>query len=96
MQLLAYSWGKSRKRKIFKKWYWVRQKDIRILTFAVICYSDFMRIAYLECFSGISGDMFLGALIDAGVPPELFISSVEALGVDAVVGMAVYSGILVT
>lgn len=42
-----------------------------------------MRIAYLECFSGISGDMFLGALLDAGVPPELFIRTVEALGVDA-------------
>jgi uncharacterized protein (TIGR00299 family) protein len=42
-----------------------------------------MRIAYLECFSGISGDMFLGALIDAGVPPELFRRTVEALGVDA-------------
>ena len=42
-----------------------------------------MRIAYLECFSGISGDMFLGALLDAGVPPELFIKTVEALGVDA-------------
>lgn len=42
-----------------------------------------MRIAYLECFSGISGDMFLGALIDAGVPPELLIKTVEALGVDA-------------
>jgi len=42
-----------------------------------------MRIAYLECFSGISGDMFMGALIDAGVPPEVFIRTVEALGVDA-------------
>jgi uncharacterized protein (TIGR00299 family) protein len=42
-----------------------------------------MRIAYLECFSGISGDMFLGALIDAGVPPDLLQQTVEALGVDA-------------
>src|SRR5689334_3544641 len=42
-----------------------------------------MRIAYLECFSGISGDMFLGALLDAGVPPELLTRTVKALGVDA-------------
>lgn len=42
-----------------------------------------MRIAYLECFSGISGDMFMGALIDAGVPPEIFVRTVEALGLDA-------------
>src|SRR6185369_14394254 len=42
-----------------------------------------MRIAYLECFSGISGDMFLGALLDAGIPPEVFTRTVEALGVDA-------------
>jgi hypothetical protein len=42
-----------------------------------------MRIAYLECFSGISGDMFLGALIDAGVAPEILMKTVEALGVDA-------------
>src|SRR5262249_19316621 len=42
-----------------------------------------MRIAYIECFSGISGDMFLGALVDAGVPPELLRRTVAALGVDA-------------
>jgi uncharacterized protein (TIGR00299 family) protein len=42
-----------------------------------------MRIAYLECFSGISGDMFLGALLDAGVPPDVLTRTVEALGVDA-------------
>ena len=42
-----------------------------------------MRIAYLECFSGISGDMFLGALIDAGVPPGLLESTVSALKVGA-------------
>ena len=42
-----------------------------------------MRIAYLECFSGISGDMFLGALVDAGVPPKLLEETVAALGVGA-------------
>src|SRR6266699_1203512 len=42
-----------------------------------------MRIVYLDCFSGISGDMFLGALIDAGVSPKIFEDVVEALGVGA-------------
>jgi hypothetical protein len=42
-----------------------------------------MRIAYLDCFSGISGDMFLGALIDAGVSAEIFENAVTALGVGA-------------
>ncbi len=42
-----------------------------------------MRIAYLECFSGISGDMFLGALVDAGVSPQLLEETVAALGVGA-------------
>jgi uncharacterized protein (TIGR00299 family) protein len=38
-----------------------------------------MRIAYLDCFSGISGDMFLGALIDAGVSPKLLEDTVALL-----------------
>ena len=42
-----------------------------------------MRIAYLDCFSGISGDMFLGALVDAGVSPQLLEETVAALGVGA-------------
>src|ERR1700691_1926396 len=42
-----------------------------------------MRIAYLECFSGMSGDMFLGALVDAGVPARVFEHAVAALGVGA-------------
>jgi uncharacterized protein (TIGR00299 family) protein len=42
-----------------------------------------MRIAYLECFSGMSGDMFLGALVDAGVPARVLEETVAALGVGA-------------
>jgi uncharacterized protein (TIGR00299 family) protein len=42
-----------------------------------------MRIAYLECFSGISGDMFLGALVDAGVPAALLEEAVAALNIGA-------------
>jgi pyridinium-3,5-bisthiocarboxylic acid mononucleotide nickel chelatase len=42
-----------------------------------------MRIAYLECFSGISGDMFLGALVDAGVSPQILYDAVAALGIGA-------------
>jgi hypothetical protein len=42
-----------------------------------------MRIGYLECFSGISGDMLLGALVDAGVPFALLEEAAAALGVGA-------------
>src|SRR5580692_3290964 len=42
-----------------------------------------MRIAYLDCFSGISGDMFLGALLDAGVSPELLEDTVATLNIGA-------------
>lgn len=36
-------------------------------------------IAYLDCFSGISGDMLLGALIDAGLPIEELRSGLSSL-----------------
>jgi len=57
-----------------------------------------MRIAYLECFSGMSGDMFLGALLDAGVPPRLLEETVAALGVGArlEISRVVRSGISAT
>ena len=42
-----------------------------------------MRIAYLDCFSGMSGDMFLGALVDAGVPEQLLQQTVAALNIGA-------------
>ncbi|HEV2717825.1 MAG TPA: nickel pincer cofactor biosynthesis protein LarC [Terriglobales bacterium] len=42
-----------------------------------------MRIAYLDCFSGMSGDMFLGALVDAGVPAHVFEQTVAALNIGA-------------
>jgi len=39
-----------------------------------------MRIAYLDCLSGISGDMTLGALIDAGVELAAVQQGIDSLG----------------
>ena len=50
---------------------------------SVVDRTSTMRIAYLDCFSGISGDMFLGALVDAGVSAKLLEETVAALGLGA-------------
>jgi uncharacterized protein (TIGR00299 family) protein len=39
-----------------------------------------MKIAYLDCLSGISGDMLLGALIDAGVDLAAIQAGLDSLG----------------
>ncbi len=38
-----------------------------------------MKIAYLDCFSGVSGDMLLGALLDAGLLLETLQAGIDAL-----------------
>jgi len=41
-----------------------------------------MKIAYFDCFSGISGDMTLGALVDLGLEPELLKGELSKLNLE--------------
>ncbi len=58
-------------------------RSLNVVTLPRPVFSLNMRIAYLECFSGISGDMFVGALVDAGVSPRILQEVVEALHLGA-------------
>src|SRR6185295_10877617 len=40
------------------------------------------RILYFDCFSGASGDMVLGALLDAGLPFEELRAALGSLAID--------------
>ena len=41
-----------------------------------------MKIAYLDCFSGVSGDMFVGSLLDAGLSFEKLERDISGLNLD--------------
>ncbi|MBD0264497.1 MAG: DUF111 family protein, partial [Tolypothrix sp. Co-bin9] len=41
------------------------------------------KFAYIQCPTGISGDMCLGALVSLGVPQEYLIEKLNKLGIEA-------------
>ncbi|MEI7677299.1 MAG: nickel pincer cofactor biosynthesis protein LarC, partial [Bacteroidales bacterium] len=40
------------------------------------------RILYFDCFSGISGDMTIGALLDLGIDQNLFLAELDKINLD--------------
>jgi uncharacterized protein (TIGR00299 family) protein len=57
------------------------------------------KVLYFDCFSGISGDMTLGALIDLGVDKDKFMAEMSKLNVDGYeikIGTAIKNGINAT
>ncbi|MCL1980473.1 MAG: nickel pincer cofactor biosynthesis protein LarC, partial [Proteobacteria bacterium] len=58
-----------------------------------------MQTAYLDCFSGVSGDMLLGALIDTGVPADYLrevMAGLRLSGVELAVERKVVQGLAAT
>lgn len=58
-----------------------------------------MKVLYLDCFSGISGDMMLGALLDLGIDQDEFKKELEKLklsGYQININKKVINGITVT
>ena len=45
-----------------------------------------MKTLYFDCFSGIAGDMFLGALVDLGLPEEWLRALPAAVGLEGMQG----------
>ena len=43
-----------------------------------------MKAAYFQCIGGASGDMILGALVDAGLPPEVVDDALDRVGAKGV------------
>ena len=40
-----------------------------------------MKTLYFDCFSGISGDMVIGALLDAGADPDILVEELKKLNI---------------
>jgi uncharacterized protein (TIGR00299 family) protein len=59
-------------------------KEPAVLPWFRLAMEWWMKIAYLDCASGISGDMTLGALVDAGVPLEPIQAGIDSLGLTGV------------
>lgn len=49
-----------------------------------LCSNSRMRTLYFDCFSGASGNMILGAMIDLGIDPDALSREIEKLGLEGV------------
>lgn len=53
----------------------------------------FVKILYFDCFSGISGDMTLGALLDLGLDQQSFLRELDKLGLNKEYEIEIKKGI---